>query len=207
MSKFQAKLDSINYKKRFGRLIIAFVIFIIISGIGAGIKFGNRLPEIKSQIHEIEKLEDESDRKALYENQKDYYEEIEDEREIDWENIITFTKSDYIFLGIEAVAFGIFLVIYWLLVAAYAVTKANRVGLNPYLFGALTLVTNLFGIVVMWLWICIHPVCPKCGKIQLMKANNCSHCGATIYTKCTDCGERISIKEEYCHGCGKKMHS
>ncbi|MDD3206631.1 MAG: zinc ribbon domain-containing protein [Lachnospiraceae bacterium] len=208
MSKLKSKINTTNYRKGFINFVIAFIVFFIIAGIGTGIKFGSRIPEIKSQIIAIEKMNHEQENQSEYEEDRNKFEDREHghEHEIDWESMITLTNSDLIFLGIIAGSFYILLGIYWLFTTAYVISKANQVGMNPYLFGVLTLGTNLFGVAIMWIWIFMHPVCPECGKIQSKKANNCSYCGAAIYIKCPDCGERISIKDEYCQGCGRKMH-
>ena len=84
-------------------------------------------------------------------------------------------------------------------------SKAQEVGTNKWLFGLLTLATNIFGIICLWILIRIHNVCPGCGKLQSQKANNCAYCGTAIYVKCLECGSRISVKDTYCNGCGRKM--
>lgn len=86
-----------------------------------------------------------------------------------------------------------------------AVCKASSVGANVYLFGILTFLTNLFGVACLWIYIMLHVTCQNCGKIQPRNANYCSFCGVTIYQKCPECGIRISAKDAYCTGCGKKL--
>lgn len=86
-----------------------------------------------------------------------------------------------------------------------AVCKASSVGANVYLFGILTLVTNLFGVACLRIYIMLHATCQNCGKMQPRNANYCSACGVAIYQKCPECGIRISAKDAYCTGCGKKL--
>lgn len=86
-----------------------------------------------------------------------------------------------------------------------AVSKSWQVGANAWLFGLLTLVTNLFGVLCLWIYIKLHLLCPNCGKMQPRKANYCSVCGTAIYAICPDCGNRVSMKDEYCNGCGRRM--
>lgn len=128
------------------------------------------------------------------------------DRETDWENLLQLTGSDYIYLVCIVLAFWVLLCIYWLYVTVYVATKAGEVGANMWLFGALTLVTNLFGAVCLWAYIRLHQICPGCGKLQSRKANYCAACGTAMYQKCPDCGARVSVKDQYCTGCGRKMH-
>lgn len=86
--------------------------------------------------------------------------------ENDWGNIITFKTSDYVFIGCVIAVLWIILGIYWLYTTAYAVSKAWEVGANAWIFGVLTLVTNLFGVACLWIYIKMFHVCPHCGKLQ-----------------------------------------
>jgi len=104
------------------------------------------------------------------------------------------------------ISFTIILCIYWLYTTAYVVSKSWQVGASAWLFGLLTLVTNLFGMLCLWIYIKLHLMCPNCGKMQPRKANYCSVCGTAIYAICPDCGNRVSMKAEYCNGCGRRMH-
>lgn len=165
-----------NPKKGFFNLFISGVLIVIIAGIGALAKFGSRILNMNHKLFTHE-----------------------------WENLITFTTSDYVFIACVVLVCWIWLCIYWLYTTVYVVYKAQKVGTNAWLFGMLTLFTNLFGLACLWVYILIYQVCPGCGKLQPRKANNCSLCGTAIYIKCPDCGSRISIMDKYCNGCGKKM--
>lgn len=199
-------MKEMNPKKGFCNLFLCFIIFCIVAGCGSLAKFGNRIPSVEQQIKENAKLyEDQyetgdNESKDLKDNKKHEF-----SHEIELKNIIKFTTGDYIFLGVMAVVFWIILCIYWLYSTAYVVTKANEAGTNKWLFGILTLMTNIFGMVCLWIFIRLHNVCPSCGKLQSKKANNCSYCGTTIYINCPECERRISIKDKYCNGCGHKI--
>lgn len=160
-------------KKFYCNIIISFVIFCIIAGIGTIAKFGNRIEAIKQSV--------------------------------ECETFIKLTTSDLIFAGCVVAVFWIILSIYWLYTTAYVVYKAKAFGTNAMIFGVLTFVTNVFGAACLWVYVKLHSVCPGCGKIQSLKANNCSYCGTAIYIKCPDCGSRVSVKDKYCNGCGNKM--
>lgn len=207
MSKLKEKITGMNPKKGFCNLILCIVIFGIIAGMGTAAKFGSRIPEIKQQIEVNEKSNEEIDQNNN-EEENDRRENVHEKKhEIEWENLITLTTSDYVFIGCVIGGFSIIFTIYWLYTTAYVVSKSWKVGANAWIFGALTLLTNIFGVVCLWIYIKMHLVCPGCVKLQSRKANNCSICGSAIYVKCPDCGSRISIKDNYCNGCGRKMHN
>ena len=172
MNNLKGKLTKMNPKKGFCNLILCFIIFCIVAGIGTIAKFGSRIPEIRQQIHQ----------------------------EIDWENIITFETSDYVFIACVIAVLWVILSIYWLQTTAYVVSKAWEVVANAWIFGVLTLVTNLFGVACLWIYIKMFHVCPHCGKLQSRKANNCAICRTAMYIRCSECAARVSIKDEYCNG-------
>lgn len=117
MNNLKGKLTKMNPKKGFCNLILCFIIFCIAAGVGTIAKFGSRILEIRRQIH----------------------------HEIDWENIITFKTSDYVFIVCVIAVLRVILSIYWLYTTACVVSKSWEVGANAWIFGVLTLVTNLFG--------------------------------------------------------------
>ncbi|GLB28500.1 hypothetical protein LAD12857_04230 [Lacrimispora amygdalina] len=207
MNKMKEKVKRMNPKKGFCNLILCAVVFCIIAGIGTAAKFGSRIPEMKQQIEAAEKTNEE-----IYQNTSEKERDREENRhekehEFEWNNIVTLTTSDYVFVGCVMAGFWIILCIYWLYTTAYVVSKSWEVGANAWIFGILALVTNLFGVAVLWIYIKMHLVCRECGMLQPRNANYCSICGSAIYIKCPDCGSRISIHDEYCNGCGRKMRS
>ena len=207
MNKIKEKVTKMNPKKGFTNLILCAVIFIIAAGMGTAVKFGSRIPQMKQQIEMSEKSEESTKQEnADRQNKTEEKDSHEKEHEISWKKLIKLTTGDYVFLGCVMAVFWILFSIYWLYTIAYVVSKSWEVGANAWIFGVLTLVTNIFGAACLWLYIKIHHVCPGCGKVQPWKANHCSLCGTAIYVKCPDCGSRISVKDKYCSGCGRKMH-
>lgn len=206
MNSVKEKIVKMNPKKGFCNLILSIVIFCIIAGIGTMAKFGSRLPEIKQQIQTIEKTQEEMKYNHVQEKGGEEHDYKKD-REIDWENIITLETSDYVFFGCVIAVFWVIFGIYWLYTTAYVVSKSWEAGANAWIYGVLTLATNLFGVACLWIYIKIHHICPKCGKLQPRKANYCALCGTAIYVKCPECAGRISVKDNYCNSCGRKMHN
>lgn len=206
--KIKEKVLGMHPKKGFMNLLLCAIIFIIVAGAGTIIKFGSRIPEARAQMEQMESTRKEEHLQYASEEedrQQEGNRQKEAEQKKEWKNVMAFTDSDYIFLGILTAVAWILLGIYWLYTTAYAVCKASSVGANAYLFGILTLVMNLFGVACLWIYIMLHTTCQNCGKIQRRNANYCSACGVAIYQKCPDCGNRISVKDAYCTECGKKL--
>jgi hypothetical protein len=204
----KTKVQNMNPRKGFRNIFLASIIFMIVAGVSTGIRFGDRIPEIKQAFVSGEQINDSSNDFLVgaKETDDEIGSEKREEHEVDWENFISFASGDYVFIGIIIAGFFILLGIYWLYTTAYAVFKSWKVGVNAWLFGVLTLFTNLVGVVSLWIYIKMHPICSTCGKLQQREANNCTCCGAAIFVNCPNCGKRISIKDQYCIGCGKNMH-
>lgn len=168
MDQIKGKLTKMNPRKGFCNLILCFVIFCIIAGVGTMAKFGSRIPEMKKQIQIMENTSGEQGQNLVWEKDGENREHQKD-HEIDWENIVTLQTSDYVFIGCMIAVFWIILGIYWLYTTAYVVSKSWEVGANAWIFGVLTLVTNLFGVAYLWIYIKLHDICPKCGKLQPRK--------------------------------------
>ena len=47
---FVEQIDKMNPKRLYCELLICVVVFCVIAGIGAAVKFGGRLPELKQQM-------------------------------------------------------------------------------------------------------------------------------------------------------------
>lgn len=163
--------------------IICFVIFVVIAGIATLARFSGREAEIRNRIEVCEDMEH------------------EDEPEM-----LPLPAGDIIYAGVVVGVGWILVGIYWLYTTAYAVHLAKEYHRNPYLVGGITFLTNLFGLACLWIDIrLLHSVCPNCKALQRRSANNCSECGAAIYVKCPACEKRISVREAYCTGCGRKQ--
>lgn len=229
MSEVQKKeTKQMNPKKALCSMLLCFIILCMIAGVGTIVKFGDRIQTIQQQVEQMHRTEGEDNRKEGHEEnraRKEMQQENTDRQETgetignnntdstgekdsetDWKNLLQLTGSDYIYLVCIVLAFWVLLCIYWLYVTVCVATKAGEVGANVWLFGALTLVTNLFGAVCLWAYIRLHQICPGCGKLQSRKANYCAACGTAMYQKCPDCGARVSVKDQYCTGCGRKMY-
>lgn len=204
MSEVQKKeTKQMNPKKALCSMLLCFIILCMIAGVGTIVKFGDRIQTIGQQVEQMHRTEGEDNRKEGHEENRDR-KEIQQENkeqqvtgeagnsditdntgekdsETDWKNLLQLTGSDYIYLACIVLAFWVLLCIYWLYVTVYVATKAGEVGANVWLFGALTLVTNLFGAACLWAYIRLHRICPGCGA-------------------------RVSVKDQYCTGCGRKMH-
>lgn len=118
MSNENEREIKMNPKRVYCELFLCAVFFCVITGIGAAVKFGGRLPELKQQMENA--------------------------------NLSVFTASDLVFLGCVIGAFWILLSVYWLYTTAYAVCRAKEMGANAWLFGTLTLITNIFGVACLW---------------------------------------------------------
>lgn len=221
MSKLKEKVKGMNPRKGYCNLIICAVIFFIIAAIATAVRFGDRFPEIRQEMEVAEKSGedlkmDESDGKETGKQEnvreentdKEYEHESDNEKghEAEWKLILSkLTMGDFVFIGCIMAGFWIIFCIYWLYTTAYVVSKSWETGANAWLFGVLTLVTNILGVACLWIYIKWHQVCPACGKLQPRKANYCAICGTAIYVKCPDCGARISVGDNYCNGCGRKI--
>lgn len=208
--------------KGFIGLLICMIVFVIIAGIGTIAKFGNRIPEIKSQLKIMEQEHKTKSADKLEKKLRDIksytdssYENADnnDITDIEYENnkiselkrIFNFTTSDYIFIAVVLLTGWLIVGIYWIYTLLYVIAKARQTGANVYVFAILTLFTNLFGVLCLWIYIKLHSICLKCGKIQQRKALYCDECGSALYIKCPDCKTTNSMKAKYCIICGRRL--
>lgn len=210
MSKITERVKRMKPEKGFRNLILCGVLFVILAGIGTMAKFGSRVPEVKQQLQSLEQVDENNQRSQGNQDLQNGYEkehrgDHEEDHEIEWKQVLSLNTSDYIFVGIVVGIGWILFGVYWLYTTAYVVCKSWEVGIKALPFAILTIFTNLFGVLCLWIYIKCHSLCIECGKLQPRKTNNCSLCGAAIYIKCPECGTRISVKDKYCNGCGRKM--
>ncbi|AZR71943.1 hypothetical protein BBF96_00085 [Anoxybacter fermentans] len=99
------------------------------------------------------------------------------------------------------------LVIYWLALAFWVYQDARKRKYHPLLWGALTLVTNLVGLVM---YLLIRPelqICPQCFIELAEDYNVCPYCGYCLKELCKQCGQGLKEEWEYCPHCGEKKSS
>ena len=174
-----------NAKKFYCTWVLCFVIFFVIAGVATLARFSGRADEIKARIEMAEENGHEHE---------------------DAPELLQLSGGDMIFAGIVVGTGWIIVGIYWLYTTVYVVSLAREYHINPYVAGAVAFFTNLFGLACLWIYIhLLHSVCPNCKSLQQRSANNCSECGTAMYVKCPACEKRISVKDAYCTGCGKKQ--
>ena len=111
--------------------------------------------------------------------------------------------KEYIKIGL-AIAMFLFM-IYWVLLALYVYQDALKSKLSPYLWGGITLITNIAGLIVYIIYKKNNKICFKCGAVQNQGNIYCTYCGAKLDKTCSKCGATIFDKDEYCSKCGEKI--
>ncbi len=95
--------------------------------------------------------------------------------------------------------------IYWVLLALYIYQNALKSKLNPYLWGGITLITNIAGVVIYLIYKQNQKTCFQCGALQSKNHIYCVHCGTKLNETCNQCGSVINEQDHYCARCGKKQ--
>ncbi len=111
--------------------------------------------------------------------------------------------KEYIKIGL-AIAIFLFM-IYWVLLALYVYQDALKSKLSPYLWGGITLITNIAGLIVYIIYKKNNKICFKCGAVQNQRNIYCTYCGTKLDKTCSKCGATIFDKDEYCSKCGEKI--
>ncbi len=97
--------------------------------------------------------------------------------------------------------------VYWIIVALYVYQNALKSKLNPYLWGGITLFTNLAGVIVYIIYKQNNKKCFKCGALQSKTNMYCVHCGTKLNESCKKCGASINMRDRYCAKCGEKQEN
>lgn len=109
----------------------------------------------------------------------------------------------YIKMTLATIMF--FFMIYWILVALYIYQNALKSKLNPYLWGGLTLLTNLAGVLIYIIYKQNNKTCFKCETVQSRNNVYCISCGTKLNETCKKCGTIINGQDKYCSKCGEKI--
>lgn len=95
--------------------------------------------------------------------------------------------------------------IYWIIVAVFIYQDALKSKLNPYLWGGITLFTNLAGVIIYIIYKQNNKTCFKCKTVQNRNNVYCTYCGTKLDKTCKTCGATINVHDKYCGRCGEKQ--
>ena len=99
-----------------------------------------------------------------------------------------------------------FFMIYWVLLALYIYQNALKSKLNPYLWGGITLITNIAGVIIYIIYKQNKKTCFKCGASQDKSHIYCTYCGTKLNETCHTCGSVLNKNDKYCAKCGEKQY-
>lgn len=94
-------------------------------------------------------------------------------------NISLITNSEK-YLKISLSIIILFFMLYWIIVSLMIYQNALRLKINAFFWGIITLLTNIIGVIIYLIYI----------KNRII---------------CKNCHTNISIKDQYCKGCGEKI--
>lgn len=95
--------------------------------------------------------------------------------------------------------------IYWIIVTLMIYQNAMKLKLNAYLWGLITLLTNVLGVLIYLFYIRNRITCNKCHTSNTKDSIYCISCGNKINISCKKCHTVISKKDKYCKSCGEKI--
>ncbi len=108
----------------------------------------------------------------------------------------------YIKMSLAIIMF--FFMLYWVLVALSIYQNARKSKLNPYIWGGITLLTNIAGVIVYLIYKQNNKTCIKCGAVQNKYNSYCINCGSKLNETCSKCGTVIKSRDNFCGKCGEK---
>ena len=100
-----------------------------------------------------------------------------------------------------------FFMIYWVLLALYIYQNALKSKLNPYLWGGITLITNIAGVITYMIYKQNQKTCFKCGASQDKSHIHCTYCGTKLNETFHTCGSVLNRNDKYCAKCGEKRQN
>lgn len=110
-----------------------------------------------------------------------------------------------LYLKITLAIIVFFFMLYWVLVALIVYQNALKLKLNPYLWGSITLLTNIAGVILYLLYKRLGISCKKCNTHQDKNNIYCVSCGEKLNETCIKCNHIIKKEDKYCPNCGRKI--
>lgn len=204
MSKIHEKVMKADFAKSLKRLIIFAVCVMLLGGGTSAVvlatQIGGAASAIRQREQDVEEYRGHGDREG---KEGDGWDEH------DFLDNMTITGpvvGALITLGLTALLESLFLLLFWLLIAAWLYQAAVRSGMNGLLWLAVGLAGNVFGAAAFLLARSFTRIkCPSCGACLPVKAQYCPKCGVALYEKCADCGEACAVDDTFCRACGKPL--
>ena len=98
-------------------------------------------------------------------------------------------------------------ILFWLALPVWVFLDAKRRDHKPALWGILTAITNIIGLIVYILTRPENPACKSCGEILNTKFIYCPYCGAENKQMCRSCRTILEKNWLACPTCGLKIES
>lgn len=155
-----------------------------------------------------------------FDKEDDYYDEF-NANNIDYK--ITYLKNDntnnkiifvnkiikvqngILYFKISLAILVLFFMLYWIITSLIVYQNARFIKLNPYLWGLVTLGTNIIGVGIYLIYINNRVICQKCHTSNSKNNIYCTYCGNKINNCCQKCHTIISKNDKYCKSCGEKI--
>lgn len=120
-------------------------------------------------------------------------------------NKINEVPSGTLYLKISLAIMVLFFMLYWIITSLMIYQNALKIKLNPYLWGIITLFTNIIGVIIYLIYKNNRITCNKCSTSNNKNNIYCTSCGNKINKCCTKCHTIINDKDKYCRSCGEKI--
>jgi RNA polymerase subunit RPABC4/transcription elongation factor Spt4/cbb3-type cytochrome oxidase subunit 3 len=98
-------------------------------------------------------------------------------------------------------------ILFWLALPVWVFLDAKKRNHNPALWGILTAITNIIGLIIYILTRPENPACKNCGEPLTTKHIYCPYCGAENKQMCHSCRTILEKNWLACPTCGQKIES
>ncbi|HEY8500519.1 MAG TPA: zinc ribbon domain-containing protein [Clostridia bacterium] len=121
---------------------------------------------------------------------------------------INYSDYNYSKWHVAANSIGVMaFILFWLALPIWVFLDAKRRNHKPALWGILTAVTNIIGLIIYILTRPENPACKSCGEILNTKFIYCPYCGAENKQMCRSCRTILEKNWLACPTCGQKIES
>lgn len=230
MSKIHEKIMQTDFAKNLKKLVIIMVCTALVGG---GLSAVMLRPQIREAADSARRWEQDGEKRYSSEDgdsdrQDDDGDRRDDEEhrngdsdrrdgreehvrgEDDFFDHMAITKPSagtLITVGITGLLMSVFMILFWLFVAAWLYQAAVLSDMDGLLWLIAGLIGNVFAAVIFLIFRNFTRIkCPSCGHFQQVKTQFCAKCGSALHKICVNCGASCGADDEFCHTCGKKLH-